>query len=219
MATTFGVDTASHWDTPHGPGYQVFHTRLGMLIRGSVPVDDMLALITSWSKKLGDDDNLLYLPGVAHAFRASFVLSSTANVDAWIAEAEAEANRLAGEGRPQLAWTLGPHVGRSSATIVAALTLDLDARVRARETAGSGGVPSDPDDFDRCYRVVSEFGWSDRLAEVAAVYPIWKHHAERWHALEALWLEEGHGKERGAQCPKLFKALKKIEKEQQSKKA
>lgn len=55
-----------------------------------------------------------------------------------------------------------------------------------------GGVPRDPADFGRCYRLlkVAPPEWRANLSRVAERYPAWRPLVERWAELEALYEEE-----------------------------
>lgn len=66
------------------------------------------------------------------------------------------------------------------------------------------GVPHDPDDFSRCYRLVDKLGWRDRLPEVAAAHPEWAPFVEAWDILVGLYKEE----ESQGTAPKLYAYLK-----------
>ena len=76
---------------------------------------------------------------------------------------------------------------------------------------GAGGRdephPLDPDDFGRCYRLLSApwaKSWRARIGEMAKHGPVWAALAGAWDELEALYLEE----RQAAAGPKLWKRMR-----------
>lgn len=82
-------------------------------------------------------------------------------------------------------WLASWDTGISSLTIYAVFT--------GRPVLRSGpGVPHDPDDFGRCYRLlkVAPPEWRANLQRVADRYPEWAPLVARWSEIEALYEEE-----------------------------
>lgn len=155
--------------------YEIRETPHGLLVFGSMPIDEMAALSKLWEKK-----GYKYLaPGIAQAFGA--MLAVTGDVKAWQKVVEAEVAARHPED-PELQWLRGTDTGTSSQTIFSVL-----CRPDLRHAAVAGrfrpDVPSDPSDFGRCYRLVREFKWRDRLPEVAKVHPSWAPIVERWDTM------------------------------------
>lgn len=101
---------------------------------------------------------------------------------------------------PVKAWLRSGDCGISSQTIWHVLSgTPMDYRFTA-------GIPYDPSDFGRCYRLLKRFpGWRERLGAVSARYPAWEVLVKRWGALEALYeaeIPDGTG-----EAPKLYEAL------------
>jgi hypothetical protein len=98
-------------------------------------------------------------------------------------------------------WLNGWDVGRSSKTIVAALS--------GLQVGGEPGVPHDPQDFARCARLLEQpfaSGWRARLGEVGGRFPIWRRYVEAWAEMEALFAEESPT----GKAPKLFAKLQEL---------
>jgi hypothetical protein len=71
--------------------------------------------------------------------------------------------------------------------------------------SGSMSYPLDPDDFGRCYRLLSApwaAEWRTRIGEMAK-YPGWAGLVARWDELEALYREERPA----GKAPKLYAAM------------
>ena len=63
-------------------------------------------------------------------------------------------------------WIAGPDVGISSKTIWSALM---------GVTPDRSDIPSDTDDFSRCYKLLKRIPeWQERMPEVAQAYPKWQ---------------------------------------------
>lgn len=72
---------------------------------------------------------------------------------------------------------------------------------------GGPGVPHDPADFGRCYRLLKVAPeWRARLSEVAVRYPEWTALLARWEELERLYEEELPT----GSCPKLYVLLREL---------
>lgn len=198
MGHSFGLGT-------DGNGYQVEQTRHGILVFGSVPVTDMLALIKAWKKDRGYKTAAL---GVATAMQAVFAATKDEKTaKAWCAEIDARAEAVYGAGS-ELAWLHGTDTGSSSLTIFSVLSNAVGGMAPAMERGTIHGVtfspsiPRDPDDFGRCSRLLARFpAWRARLGEVAAKYPDWAPLVAEWEALEEMLLD-GEGR-----CPMLYDRL------------
>jgi hypothetical protein len=81
-------------------------------------------------------------------------------------------------------WIDGVDTGVSSATIWSTLS--------GRPTPfRDHGIPHDPSDFGRCYRLLKRIdGWRERLPEVAARHPEWAPFVAAWDELTALYEQE-----------------------------
>lgn len=93
------------------------------------------------------------------------------------------------------AWIKNGDTGISSETIWSVLSGHPVRRT---------GVPWDPADFGRCYRLLKAIpGWRGRLSEVASRHHDWKPLIEAWDELTALYEEElPKGK-----APKLYERM------------
>jgi len=81
-------------------------------------------------------------------------------------------------------WIIGYDTGTSSKTIWAVM---MDA-VTGNEPWHTFGVPGDPDDFGRCYRLLVLFPeWRARLNEVAEKFPEWIGLVREWDKLSLLY--------------------------------
>lgn len=77
-------------------------------------------------------------------------------------------------------WILGHNVGTSSKTIWAVMM----GAVTGREPWHQYDVPHDPDDFNRCYRLLVFIPeWKSRLPEVASIFPKWIGFVREWTKL------------------------------------
>ena len=99
-----------------------------------------------------------------------------------------------------LEWTLSRDVGVSSATI-------LEATAGMASPCGQYGIPLDPSDFGRCYRLLELFPeLRARLNRVVYFHPEWRPIIEAWDELTALWEEESAA----GSAPKLFARLREL---------
>lgn len=72
---------------------------------------------------------------------------------------------------------------------------------------GEEGVPRDPADFGRCYRLLAKLPkWRALLPEVAKRYPEWSRLVDRWGELTKLYEEELPT----GSAPKLWALLEKL---------
>jgi hypothetical protein len=193
----------------HGRSFVVEERPRGILIFGSLPVDEFAALAKAWTKRGWD----LLDTGVASALGAAFAVTSKADSKAWRAEIEADLARRY-DGKPELAWLLGTDTGFSSLEIFYTLAADETARggaearlKRGSGSSGFGNPPQDPDDVGRCVRLLDRFpAWRGRLREVSEAYDRWRLFVPAWDELEALYREEVPNHEGAA--PRLFERLK-----------
>jgi hypothetical protein len=104
--------------------------------------------------------------------------------------------RIADVGAPMMA---DGDAGISSCTIYGALHSEGGyKRLGGRPWTG---VPLDPDDFGRCYRLIQLFPqWRTRLPEVAAKHPEWARIVEHWDELAMLYEQE----KPSDHCPQLY---------------
>lgn len=90
------------------------------------------------------------------------------------------------------AWIANGDTGVSSETIWSVLT---------GHPVRSTGVPFDPSDFGRCYRLLKVMpSWRGRLSEVVAKHPRWSTLVAHWDELTALYEEESPS----GTAPKLY---------------
>ena len=98
-----------------------------------------------------------------------------------------------------IAWLSNGDTGISSKTIWSALTGNLIERT---------GIPHDPSDFGRCYRLLKVMpAWRARLHEVAAKFPEWEKLIDAWDELTALYEEELPT----GRAPRLYSRMKELE--------
>jgi hypothetical protein len=158
-------------------GYQLEMTDEAMIIRGPIPVSEMIVL-TELAARRGF--NRLDI-GLAQVYRATAVITSTESsgrlrkrID------EANADKTAED-----AWIDGYDTGVSSRAIFAVMT----GRMEVMLPYGPEH-PLDPDDFGRCYRLLEKFPqWKRRLSEVGNLSPQWRRLTEHWTELEELYRE------------------------------
>ena len=83
------------------------------------------------------------------------------------------------DDRAALSWFRGFDTGVSSLTIWSVMT---------GHPVQNTGIPYDPADFGRCYRLLELFPeWKTRLGEVSARYPEWRPFVEAWPRLTAMY--------------------------------
>lgn len=186
MGHSYGLDVG-------GSGYRVVSTKHGILVFGSIPIPDMVALAKSWQEERGF--NMLDL-GVAAALGANFAITANQETGAaWRAEVDAAVEAKYGK-KSDLTWLHGTDTGASSLTIFSVLSSLFGGgpameRGTIHGVSFSPGIPRDPDDFGRCVRLLEWFPWwRARLPEVVAKYPAWAPLVAEWDALEALYREE-----------------------------
>jgi hypothetical protein len=176
--------------------YTIEKSEHGIIVRGGVPVSDLVALQKAWRKQ-GYDTLAI---GVAAALGATLAICRKDNLKAWELELNKQAQQQS-NGDAEIAWLCGTDTGTSSKTIFSVLSeKNLPATVRLRPD-----VPHDPDDFGRCYRLLEQFpAWRSRLPEVAAKYPQWGPLVREWERLSHLFEQESPT----MRCPKLYDAMK-----------
>jgi hypothetical protein len=179
--------------------YRVEQTEYGVVIYGSLPVDDLVAFSKAWKKR-----GLIYCRiDIASVLGATLVVTDEKRGELWLEEVKANAKRLA-DGDAELEWIKGPDTGMSSLTIMSVLSEKYHQPGR-HEVRGE--YPLDPDDFGRCYRLLERFPeWRKRLAEVAAKYPKWKPLVDAWGELEELWRKESPT----GTCKQLYKRMREL---------
>jgi hypothetical protein len=94
-------------------------------------------------------------------------------------------------------WIINGDVGTSSKTIWAVMMGAVDEK---HKDSMNYGIPHDPDDFSRCYKLLVLFPeWIERLPEVAKVFPAWVGFVREWDKLAAMFKNNlkkeptGHG--------------------------
>lgn len=180
--------------------YTVERCKYGVVIRGPLPIDDMLALSKMYKKQNYDTAALR----VAAALKATMAVCAKEDVEKWEAEIDAQAKKLAG-GDMECEWLNGTDTGTSSRTIFSVLSARWGSIALQGHSRPS--TPSDPSDFGRCHRLLERFPkWRARLHEVAERYPAWVPLVREWDALTALWLEESPT----GKCPKLYSRMKEL---------
>jgi len=163
--------------------YSIERHEHGVIVRGAVPVDELLALSKTW-KKEGLTQLVHGIPG------ASFAVARPEHVGPWLDQLRAEAAKSS-LGDPEIAWLHGPDVGSSSLTIFSVLSENHAEHARSILGKRGPSVPLDPEDFGRCYKLLQFFpAWRACLDEVAKAYPMWAPLVRDWAELEALYREE-----------------------------
>jgi hypothetical protein len=80
---------------------------------------------------------------------------------------------------------------RSWDTGISSLTIYATFKGHGYAPGFGAGVPHDPADFGRCYRLLKVAPeWRARLGEVADLHPQWRPLVDAWDELEALYEEE-----------------------------
>lgn len=144
-------------------GYTIERTPHGVLIRGEVPVSELVALSKVWEKA----GFTLIHPGLAAAAGAGWAVTSPEALPKWEAEIAAKAKHNA-NGDRELEWLLGHDTGISSLTICAVLSGKHGIAAEVARGHFGADIPHDPADFGRCYRLLQAIPeWRARLEEVA----------------------------------------------------
>ena len=82
-------------------------------------------------------------------------------------------------------WIVNGEVGTSSKTIWAVM---MDGVLPNRKDSWDYSVPHDPDDFNRCWKLLVLFPeWRNRLPEVASQFPAWIGFVREWDKLTAMY--------------------------------
>lgn len=117
------------------------------------------------------------------------------NTDEWELDTALTVDSLA----RYVEWACGDDSGISSKTMLGAI---IGVHIERYP-----GVPRDPSDFGRCYRMLQLFPeLRPRIDEVPARLPSWSRFVERWPELERMYEEVLASKQRMA--PELYEALK-----------
>ncbi len=181
-------------------GYRIEDHKYGVVVYGTIPVDDLVALTKVWSKR-GLNQMAL---GVSSALGANLAVCREGDIEKWELEINDKAKKSSG-GDDELKWLRSTDTGTSSLTIFSVLS-ELHGVAALARTYGAD-IPHDPDDFGRCYRLIERFPhWRNRLSEVSDRFPIWKPFVETWEQLEALWKAESPS----GKCPQLYKKIKEL---------
>lgn len=101
-------------------------------------------------------------------------------------------------------WIFKGEVGTSSKTIWGVM---MGLVKGTRRCDWNYDIPHDPDDFKRCYKLLTIFPeWRERLHEVGDVFPKWRPYIREWDKMEKLFIEEGYT----GKCPKLYELMQSI---------
>lgn len=180
--------------------YTVENKNGRVLVHGTLPIDDLVALQKSWEKRGLDS----MATGVATALGATLAVCREDDIEAWTQEVNKQA-ALQSNGDAELEWLLGTDTGISSKTIF--FVLASTEQLRTCTNLDWDDVPHDPSDFGRCHRLLEKFpAWRDRLDEVAEAYPAWQPFADAWEQMTALYLEEAPT----GYCGKLYDFMRKL---------
>jgi len=102
-------------------------------------------------------------------------------------------------------WAANGEIGNSSSTIYAVFNHGIRGKLRVAVTIPD--IPYDPDDFQRCHRLLEILPeWRANLSKVSGIYTIWEPFVREWSTMEALYAEE---KPTG-RAPKLWKLMKEL---------
>ncbi len=165
----------------HDGSYTVTQCKYGVYITGSVPVNEVTALMQAWSKV----GYKWIAPGISQALGASFAITN--DVERWSKAIEAEVAEKY-PNNPAAQWFHGPYTGASSMALFSVLCDDLTLAPLAA-AKGNNGLPSDADDFTRLYRVVNlKPEWLLRFkTEIPVKLPRWEPMVREWEVLSALY--------------------------------
>ncbi|KKN04551.1 hypothetical protein LCGC14_1096320 [marine sediment metagenome] len=82
-------------------------------------------------------------------------------------------------------WIVNGEVGISSKTIWAVM---MKVVMEIHRDSCNYGVPHDPDDFSRCYKLLALFPeWRKRFTEVSQVFPKWVGFVREWDKLTEMF--------------------------------
>lgn len=105
-----------------------------------------------------------------------------------------------------VAWLANGEVGVSSKCM--AMWLAFGQRTRDV----FGGYPSDPDDMDRCLKLLAVApGLRDRLPKMAALNKTWAALVARWDEIEAMQMDEiGLGWTKARSAPRTYALMREV---------
>ena len=177
------------------------HNNRGILVFGSITVEDLNALVILWGERGYDT----FASGISSALGATFALCNKSEVKAWEDEITSSLKSQSSEDN-EFAWLNGTDTGTSSKTIFRILSKEHGSKV-PNSTFFNPDIPHDPADFGRCYRLLKLFpAWRNRLVEVSSVYPAWTPLVTAWDKLEALYEDESPS----GSCPRLYSKMLEI---------
>jgi hypothetical protein len=180
--------------------YTIERTEHGILIKGSVPLQDM-PILKVFSKQ-GYKEMAI---GVASALGATMALCEKGGAEKWKAAIDAQAKQSYAD--PLRQWLHGSQVGTSSLTLAYGLTRE-QAVLAALRGHSRGDIPYDPADFGRCYNLLEQVpGLRERIGEMTKAFSFWRPYVDNWQELETLWLEESPS----GRCPKLYDRMKELQ--------
>jgi hypothetical protein len=149
MTTTFNCDL-------NLSTYTIEEYPLGKVIRGSVPVEELLALMKVWKKKKLDWIDIK----LASALEASLVITSKNNYETWRAQVLSKPNLKDPIEKRLEDWLHSGEVGTSALTI-ASIMIGRNIRNVKYDH------PYDQDDLERCRFLLSFFPeWKKRIGEL-----------------------------------------------------
>lgn len=162
--------------------YEIKENEFGILVFGSMPIDDMVALAKVWEKR----GHTQMVPGVASAMKAMLAVCAPANVKKWKKHIDDQAKERS-QGDLELQWLRGSDTGISSKTIFSVLCRPENKGSLLLNDGWSRSTPWDADDFGRCMRLVDLLSWRNRLPEVSSAHPSFGPIVANWDELCSLF--------------------------------
>ncbi len=163
-------------DAAKALAYSVLHTPHGMIVWGSVPVEDISFIFGNFVNNFPDSVIDFGLPSF---YKCTMVVCrDRTSLRRWRAEVDLVLDAKYGHN-PEERWLYGIDTGLSSICIFNYMKGYANADIH---------VPHDSDDFGRCYRLLDIIpDWRTRMPEMGRHYSQWKPFTDCWSELESYY--------------------------------
>lgn len=164
-------------DVARAGAYSISHTPYGMIIWGSVPLQEMSVLLNNYHDEFPD---CLVDFGLPSYYKCTMVVVRDHEChDKWHAEVDKILDSEY-ENDQEARWLHGLDTGLSSLCIFHHMKQGI------LQEGQEVHIPHDHDDFGRCYRLLEiKPAWRKRMSEMGENYPEWKPFFDHWNELEA----------------------------------